>query len=197
MITNPVARGRELLFRAPEFRRRFRTWRGERPFWAGLFTFAAGLPILYWPYANLNLGGIPLALSTTSGAGSLMIGALLLALGIALCCRPHLRVFAGIATLLLAVVSFPVANFGGLFLGVAFGLVGGSLACAWLPPPADEPPTEPNDGRAATDSTAATASDDGRAATAATDAPDDGRAATAATDMTPVTATPGEGRSDT
>ncbi|MER6078855.1 DUF6114 domain-containing protein [Streptomyces sp. NPDC001833] len=160
MITNPFAGRRELLARAPEFRRRFRTWRGERPFWAGLFTFAAGLPILYWPYANLNLGGIPLALSTTSGAGSLVIGTLLPALGIALCCRPHLRVFAGIATLLLAIVSFPVANFGGLFLGVAFGLVGGSLACAWLPPPADEPSTAPDDqpsATAATDATDATA----------------------------------------
>ncbi|MFD4596566.1 DUF6114 domain-containing protein [Streptomyces sp. NPDC058464] len=145
MITNPFGRGRELLARAPEFRREFGTWRGERPFWAGLFTFAAGLPILYWPYANLNLGGIPLALSTTSGAGSLVIGALLLVLGVTLCCRPHLRVFAGIATLLLAVVSFPVANFGGLFLGVACGLVGGSLACAWLPPPADDQTAAPGD----------------------------------------------------
>ncbi|WP_406444157.1 DUF6114 domain-containing protein [Streptomyces sp. NBC_00631] len=141
VITGLFGRGRQLLTRAPGFRRGFRTWRGERPFWAGLFTFAAGLPILYWPYANLNLGGIPLALSTTSGAGSLVIGTLLLALGVALCCRPHLRVFAGIATLLLALVSFPVANFGGLFLGVASGLIGGSLACAWLPPQADQPTT--------------------------------------------------------
>ncbi|MGY5051696.1 DUF6114 domain-containing protein [Streptomyces sp. 900105755] len=150
MITNPFGRGRELLARAPEFRPMFRNWRGERPFWAGLFTFAAGLPILYWPYANLNPGGIPLALSTTSGAGSLLIGTLLLTLGISLCWRPHLRVFAGIATLLLAVVSFPVANFGGLFLGVALGLVGGSLACAWLPPPAGEPQAAPDDRPAPT-----------------------------------------------
>ncbi|MER5525345.1 DUF6114 domain-containing protein [Streptomyces sp. NPDC002677] len=146
MITHPFARPGELLAAAPEFRRRFRTWRGERPFWAALFTFAAGLPILYWPYARLDLGGIPLALSTTSGAGSLVIGILLLVLGVALCCRTHLRVFAGIATLLLAVISFPVANFGGLFLGIASGLIGGSLACAWLPPTAGEPPTPPSEG---------------------------------------------------
>ncbi|MGW7237782.1 DUF6114 domain-containing protein [Streptomyces sp. NPDC054804] len=146
MITNPFGRPGELLAAAPEFRRRFRTWRGERPFWAGLFTFTAGLPILYWPFAKLDLGGIPLALSTTSGAGSLVIGTLLLVLGVTLCCRPHLRVFAGIATLLLAVISFPVANFGGLFLGVASGLVGGSLACAWLPPTAGEPPAPPSEG---------------------------------------------------
>jgi hypothetical protein len=120
-------------------RRRFRAWRGERPFWAGLFTFTAALPILYWPYANIDLGGIPLALSTTSGAGSLIIGALLMALGITLWCRPHLRVFAGIATLPLALISFPVANFGGLFLGLICGLIGGSLACSWIPPAAAEP----------------------------------------------------------
>jgi hypothetical protein len=123
-----------------EVRRRFRVWRGERPFWAGLFTFKAGLPILYWPYAHLDLGGVPLALSTTSGAGSLIIGVLLMTLGLALWYRPHLRLFAGIAALLLSLVSFPVANFGGLFLGVISGLIGGSLACAWLPPAA-EPPT--------------------------------------------------------
>lgn len=150
VITDLFGKGRQLLTRTPEFRRGFRAWRGERPFWAALFTFAAGLPILYWPYANLNLGGIPLALSTTSGAGSLLIGTLLLALGVALCCRPHLRVFAGIATLLLALISFPVANFGGLFLGVASGLIGGSLACAWLPPRADEPTTTAEEGRSGT-----------------------------------------------
>ncbi|MEV6115874.1 DUF6114 domain-containing protein [Streptomyces sp. NPDC052109] len=145
MNTNGFGRPRELLPAAGEFRIKFSTWRGERPFWAGLFTTVAGLPILYWPYAHLDPAGVPLALSTTSGAGSLVIGVLLLALGVALWFRPHLRVFAGIATLLLALVSFPVANFGGLFLGVASGLIGGSLACAWMPPAADEPSNRPSD----------------------------------------------------
>ncbi|ANP48506.1 hypothetical protein J2Z21_005810 [Streptomyces griseochromogenes] len=127
-------------------RRRFRTWRGERPFWAGLFTSAAGLPILYWPYVDLDMGGIPLALSTTSGAGSLVIGVLLITLGLTLWYHAHLRVFAGIATLLLALVSFPVANLGGLFLGVSTGLIGGSLACAWVPPATEEPSAAEADG---------------------------------------------------
>jgi hypothetical protein len=48
-------------------------------------------------------------------------------------------VFAGIATLPLALISFPVANFGGLFLGLICGLIGGSLACSWIPPAAAEP----------------------------------------------------------
>ncbi|MGW0084780.1 DUF6114 domain-containing protein [Streptomyces sp. NPDC003393] len=136
--SGPRPRPRVLVARA---RRAFRTWRGERPFWAGLFTSAAGLPILYWPYADLNLGRIPLALSTTSGAGSLVIGTLLVVLGLTLWSRPHLRVFAGISTLLLTLVSFSVANLGGLFLGLISGLVGGSLACSWIPPDDTEPPT--------------------------------------------------------
>ncbi|MFB7337713.1 DUF6114 domain-containing protein [Streptomyces adustus] len=126
---------------AAHSRLRFRAWRGERPFWAGLFTINAGPPILYWPYAHLDLGGIPLALSTTSGAGSLIIGTLLMALGISLWLRPRQRVFAGLSTLLLALVSFPVANLGGLFLGLFSGLIGGSLALAWLPPDPIEPAT--------------------------------------------------------
>ncbi|MFS4092452.1 hypothetical protein [Streptomyces sp. AF1A] len=32
-----------------EARRGFRAWRGERLFWAGLFTGKAGLPILHLP----------------------------------------------------------------------------------------------------------------------------------------------------
>ncbi|MFJ3303270.1 DUF6114 domain-containing protein [Streptomyces sp. NPDC086549] len=143
MIPNLFGRRPRLRVTAADARHRFRTWRGERPFWAGLFTSLAGLPILYWPYANLDLGGFPLAMSTTSGAGALIIGVLLIALGLTLWYHPHHRVFAGIAALLLALVSFPVANLGGLFLGLITGLVGGSLACSWTPPVATEPSTAP------------------------------------------------------
>ncbi|MFJ6636066.1 DUF6114 domain-containing protein [Streptomyces sp. NPDC091376] len=120
--------------RCAEALRGFRTWRGERPFWAGLFTLAAGVPIIYFAYVNLSLAGIPLALSTSAGAGSLIIGVLLIVLGLTLWFHQEVRVFAGAAALLLALVSFPVANLGGLLLGLLSGLIGGSLACAWTPP---------------------------------------------------------------
>jgi hypothetical protein len=119
---------------AARARRRFRAWRGRRPFWAGLFTLGAGLPIVYFPYVTLSLSGIPLALSTTAGAGALLTGTLLVVLGLSMWFRPQQRVFAGITALLLSLVSFPVANFGGLFLGLFSGLIGGSLACAWAAP---------------------------------------------------------------
>lgn len=51
-------------------RRRFRAWRGHRPFWAGLFTMVGGIPIAYFPYASMTLGNMTLAMSTTAGAGS-------------------------------------------------------------------------------------------------------------------------------
>ncbi|MFJ3234011.1 DUF6114 domain-containing protein [Streptomyces sp. NPDC086787] len=140
-MTSFFGRHRPTRATAAHARFRFRTWRGERPFWAGLFTFKAALPILYWPYANLDPGALPLALSTTSGAGSLVIGVLLMTLGVTLWYSPHLRFFAGIATLVLALVSFPVANFGGLFLGLFSALIGGSLACSWMPPDVPEPST--------------------------------------------------------
>ncbi|MFE0510533.1 DUF6114 domain-containing protein [Streptomyces sp. NPDC058964] len=119
-------------------RRGFWVWRGERPFWAGLFTLAAGLPIIYFPYVRLTPAGIPLALSTTAGASSLVIGILLIVLGISLWFHHQARLFAGVAGMLLALASFPLANFGGLFIGLFLGLVGGSLACAWAPPDADD-----------------------------------------------------------
>jgi hypothetical protein len=94
------------------------------------------LPIIYFPYAHLKFGAITLALSTSAGAGSLIIGVLLVALAISLWFHQQVRVFAGIAVILLALVSFPVANFGGLLIGLTSGLIGGSLACAWIPPTA-------------------------------------------------------------
>ncbi|MFF0286977.1 DUF6114 domain-containing protein [Streptomyces sp. NPDC005262] len=115
-------------------RRRFRIWRGGRPFWAGVFTLLAGAPIIYFPYVHITLKGVAVALATTAGAASLIIGILLMTLGVTLWFHQQVRVFAGVAGLLLSLVSFPLANFGGLFFGLFFGLVGGSLACAWDPP---------------------------------------------------------------
>ncbi|MEU1195358.1 DUF6114 domain-containing protein [Streptomyces sp. NPDC005813] len=134
MFFQRIGRRENVRVVAADARRRFRTWRGERPFWAGLFTFAAGLPIIYFPYARLDFGAVPLALSTSAGAGSLIIGVLLVTLAVSLWFHRQSRVFAGITVILLALISFPVANLGGLLIGLLSGLIGGSLACAWIPP---------------------------------------------------------------
>lgn len=119
-----------------QFHRRrlqFRAWRGNRPFWAGLFVLFGGFPIMYFPYAHLQIGHLTLAMATTAGAGSLIIGVLLVVLGISLWFQQHVRTFAGVAAILLALVSIPVSNFGGFIIGFLFALIGGAMAVAWAP----------------------------------------------------------------
>ncbi|MFE7754823.1 DUF6114 domain-containing protein [Streptomyces sp. NPDC057429] len=126
-------------------RRGFRTWRGNRPFWAGLFTIIGGVPIAYFPYADLHLGNMTLAMSTTAGAGSLIIGVLLVTLGLTMWFHHIVRVFAGVAAILLALISIPVANIGGFLIGFVFSLLGGALSISWVPgdPEAAAPAPEP------------------------------------------------------
>ncbi|MFI5753922.1 DUF6114 domain-containing protein [Streptomyces sp. NPDC051569] len=123
------------------WRLHFRAWRGARPFWAGLFTLLSGAPIAYFPYAHLQLGHLTLAMATTAGAGSLIIGVLLITLGLTMWFHSIVRVFAGVATILLALVSIPVANIGGFLIGFLLALVGGALSISWAPGKAAEPAT--------------------------------------------------------
>lgn len=114
-------------------RRRFRDWRGSRPFWAGLFTILGGVPIAYFPYATLKLGTMSLTMATTAGAGSLIIGVLLITLGLTMWFQQATRVFAGVAAIILALVSLVVSNIGGFLIGFLFALFGGALAVSWAP----------------------------------------------------------------
>ncbi|MFC5664659.1 DUF6114 domain-containing protein [Kitasatospora misakiensis] len=120
------------------FWRGFRDFRRTRPFWGGLLAMIAGVPILYFPYAHLSLGGVTIAMSTTAGAGSLIIGVLLIMLGLTGWFQPAVRIFAGVATTLLTLVSIPVSNLAGFGLALLPGLIGGGLMMAWakLPEPA-------------------------------------------------------------
>ncbi|MEU6776222.1 DUF6114 domain-containing protein [Streptomyces sp. NPDC046759] len=137
-------------------RLQFRAWRGTRPFWAGLFVLLGGFPIMYFPYAHLQIGHLTLAMATTAGAGSLIIGVLLIVLGISLWFQKHVRVFAGVAAILLALVSIPVSNFGGFVVGFLFALIGGAMAVAWVPgaPPQPQPPAEATPGESGAPQTA-------------------------------------------
>ncbi|MFC4030824.1 DUF6114 domain-containing protein [Streptomyces polygonati] len=119
----------------------FRHWRWQRPFWAGLLTLIAGLPIVYFPYANVTFGQLTIRIATTAGSGSLIIGVLLFVLGLTMWFQPAVRIFAGVASILLALVSIVISNFGGFVVGYLLALVGGALSIAWAPgvPAADEP----------------------------------------------------------
>jgi hypothetical protein len=114
-------------------RHRFRDWRHRRPFWGGLLAVLAGLPILYFPYAHLSIGGLTFAMATTGGAGSLIIGVLMIVLGISAWLQPASRIFSGVAAILLALVSIPVSNLGGFGMGLVPGLIGGGLIASWAP----------------------------------------------------------------
>ncbi|WP_405516642.1 DUF6114 domain-containing protein [Streptomyces canus] len=137
-------------------RQQFRAWRGARPFWAGLFVMISGLPIMYFPYAHIKLGGLTVAMATTAGAGSLIIGMLLVVLGITLWFQKHVRTFAGVAAILLGLVSLPVSNFGGFIVGFLFALFGGAMAVAWAPgaPLAEEPAKQDATGEGGVQDTA-------------------------------------------
>lgn len=114
-------------------RRSFWDWRGRRPFWGGLFTLLAGFPIMYIPYQTVTLGDLSIRLATTAGAGSLIIGVLLIVLGLTMWFQPQSRVFAGIAAILLALVSLVVSNFGAFIVGFLLALIGGGLGVSWMP----------------------------------------------------------------
>src|SRR4051794_21081072 len=109
----------------------FRDWRGQRPFWGGMLTLLAGFPIMYIPYQNLTLGSLTIRMSTTAGAGSLIIGVLLVVLGLTMWFQPQSRVFAGIAAILLSLVSLVVSNVGAFVIGFLLGLIGGALGVSW------------------------------------------------------------------
>ncbi|UKY52746.1 DUF6114 domain-containing protein [Streptomyces inhibens] len=111
----------------------FREWRGLRPFWGGLLTLLAGIPIMYLPYANLTIGSLTVRMATTAGAGSLIIGVLLVVLGLTMWFQPASRVFAGVAAILLSLVSLVVSNFGAFLVGFLLGLIGGALGVSWAP----------------------------------------------------------------
>ncbi|GAA2224596.1 DUF6114 domain-containing protein [Streptomyces amakusaensis] len=130
-------------------RRRFRDWRGQRPFWAGVFTQLGGVPIAYFPYASMKLGNLTLSMSTTAGAGSLIIGVLLVTLGLTMWFHHIVRVFAGVASILLALISIPIANLGGFVVGFLLSLVGGALSISWAPgKPLPVPSGQPASGEA-------------------------------------------------
>ncbi|MFI9229549.1 DUF6114 domain-containing protein [Streptomyces rimosus] len=128
----------------------FREWRGQRPFWGGLLTLLAGFPIMYIPYANLTIGSLTVRMATTAGAGSLIIGVLLVVLGLTMWFQPASRVFAGVAAILLSLVSLVVSNFGAFMVGFVLGLIGGALGVSWAPgkplAPEDGTPARPAGG---------------------------------------------------
>ncbi|MFI1800876.1 DUF6114 domain-containing protein [Streptomyces sp. NPDC020379] len=134
-------------------RHSFREWRGQRPFWGGLWTLLAGIPIMYIPYQTMTLGDLHIRMATTAGAGSLIIGVLLVVLGLTLWFQKQSRIFAGVAAILLALVSLVVSNFGAFLIGFLLALIGGALGVSWAPGKPAAEAEEPEGGPAPRDGT--------------------------------------------
>ncbi|MEE1784697.1 DUF6114 domain-containing protein [Streptomyces sp. SP17BM10] len=174
--------------------RNFRTFRRTRPFWGGLLAMIAGVPILYFPYAHLALGSVTIAMSTTAGAGSMIIGILMMILGLTGWFQPAVRFFAGIATILLTLVSIPVSNLAGFGMALLPGLIGGGLMVSWAPlPEPDAAEAAVTESGAATSAVAKSVAPE-EAAPASAEAPTAKLPAQAGPGEQPATADPGEAR---
>jgi len=117
--------------------RNFRRWRRGRPFWGGLFTMLAGVEIL--ASGNLSLENIQIKVGLT-GFQSYLIPAMLILAGLLAWFTPAQRIFYGVLAALVSVYSLIGVNFGGFFLGMLLGIIGGSLIAAWAPVRLESPP---------------------------------------------------------
>jgi hypothetical protein len=115
--------------------RAFKVWRRSRPFWAGLWTLLAALELWSIPFLqplmvqhklNIKMAGI-------AGVSTMAITPALIMMAAAMWFAPGYRVFAGVFTLVCALLSMVVSNFGGFLLGMLLGVFGGGLAFAWTP----------------------------------------------------------------
>lgn len=107
----------------------FRDWRCSRPFWAGVWAMLGGAIIAYVPATAFKL----FLIANSSLIIGVLVGAVIAFFGLMLWFAPSLRLLLGVLILLLSLVSFFTSDFGGLLLGMLMGLVGGSLALAWVP----------------------------------------------------------------
>jgi hypothetical protein len=105
----------------------FYRWRHSRPFWGGLLVLIGGAEILLSERAPL-----PVVIHVgIQGLAGYLVPAVLLLCGLLLWFTPEQRTFYSILAVLLALGSWITSNLGGFFVGMALGLVGGSLAFAW------------------------------------------------------------------
>lgn len=115
--------------------RAFRVWRRSRPFWAGLWTLLSALWLWSIPFLQpvLTQHKLDLKMAGIAGVSTMAITPALIMMAAAMWFAPGYRVFAGIFTLICALLSMVVSNFGGFLLGMLLGVFGGGLAFAWTP----------------------------------------------------------------
>ena len=118
----------------------FTLWRRSRPFWAGLWTIVAALelwsipflqPLLVQHKLNIKMGGI-------AGVSTMAMTPVMIMMALTMWFWPSYRIFAAVCTLICALLSMVVSNFGGFLFGMLLGVLGGGLAFSWTPRLTDE-----------------------------------------------------------
>lgn len=110
----------------------WREWRRTRPFWGGLLITTGGIEILstavvsLGPTLRVGLGGV-------DGFVGIVIAFVLAVCGLLLWFSPAQRPFYSIVAMVLALASFNTLNYGGFFIGMLLGIIGGALGFAWTP----------------------------------------------------------------
>ncbi|MEU3370585.1 DUF6114 domain-containing protein [Streptomyces sp. NPDC006660] len=105
------------------------TGRTPRPLPACALVAAAAVELGYFPLAEVGL----LPVQGTSGAVALFLAAALAGCAAHMWVRPARAPYSGGAAVALGLLSYPLANLGGFFVGMLLALLGGSLALAWQP----------------------------------------------------------------
>lgn len=114
---------------ALRFYQGFRGFRRTRPFYGAVWIAFGGLVLFYLTKSppkylpHIGVGGI---YGMGAGVALWLIAVLVLAL-------PSQRYVGGAIAVVLGVVSFPLSNLGGFFLGMFFSVLGGSMAFGWMP----------------------------------------------------------------
>lgn len=128
MTVAPLGRfGRDSWFQG--LRSGFRAWRRTRPFWGGLWCILGGVIIAYGPTTAIKI----ILISGTIVWLGIMVGLLVVLMGLFLWFAPHLRQLVGVMAVAFSMVSLITSDYGGFFIGLLLGTIGGALGFAWTP----------------------------------------------------------------
>ncbi|MTE18105.1 hypothetical protein F0L17_02950 [Streptomyces sp. TRM43335] len=122
---------------------RWRRWRRGRPFWGGLITVVAGVEIAVIPLAPMKV----MLHQGVAGAGSVLLGAVMVVMGLSAWFAPQYRSLAGILTAMVAATALVLSNLGGFLIGTVAGVIGGAMLFGWQPdaPPSPHPSPQPSE----------------------------------------------------
>jgi len=118
-----------LRFGPHNLRMAFRRWRRSRPFWGGLWAILGGGMMMLGPLTAIRF----VLVAGQSIWIGILIGLLVSIFGLYVWFAPSMRQITAILIVVLSVVSFITSDFGGFMIGMVLGVLGGSMAFAWVP----------------------------------------------------------------